>query len=82
MNTLLQEVELLGDELPWLKEYRTAGREAFVRLGIPTAKTEAWKYTKPNRFLSADFVFNPHGKASVAMPDITFFLLMPAGFIS
>ena len=72
MNTLLQEVELLGDELPWLKEYRAAGREAFARLGIPTAKTEAWKYTKPNRFLSADFVFNPHGKASVAMPDITF----------
>ena len=59
MSGLLQQVKLIGDEIPWLKEMRASGRAAFERAGIPTPKTEAWKYTKPNRFLSTDFAFLP-----------------------
>ncbi len=62
MENLFKEIELLGSEIPWLKEKRTAGRNAFLSQGIPTAKTEAWKYTKPNRFLGEEFLYNPRGK--------------------
>ena len=70
MNTLLSDIKLVGDELPWLKEYRAAGRREFARQGIPTAKTEAWKYTKPNRFLSTDFVFDPRGNNKFTVPAV------------
>ncbi len=70
MNTELPDIKLIGDELPWLKEYRAAGRREFAGQGIPTAKTEAWKYTKPNRFLSMDFIFNPRGGDKLAIPEV------------
>ena len=64
MENLFKEIELLGSEIPWLKEKRTAGRNAFLSQGIPTAKTEAWKYTKPNRFFADGFSYNPKGETA------------------
>lgn len=59
MNNLLQDIKLIGDEIPWLKDLRAKGRDAFISQGVPTAKTEAWKYTKPNRFLANSFSYTP-----------------------
>ncbi len=56
MAGLLQNIDLIGDELPWLHELRQSGREAFSIAGVPTAKTEAWKYTKPRELNADDFV--------------------------
>ncbi|MBR4106248.1 MAG: Fe-S cluster assembly protein SufD [Alphaproteobacteria bacterium] len=55
MTKLLHQVKLLGENIPWLKELRQSGRDTFTALGIPNAKTEAWKYTKPNMFLTDEF---------------------------
>ena len=71
MNTLLYDVKLIGDEIPWLKNLRTQGRSAFVKQGVPTAKTEAWKYTKPNRFLENSFSFIPSNLIDISK-DKTF----------
>ncbi|MBQ9235224.1 MAG: Fe-S cluster assembly protein SufD [Alphaproteobacteria bacterium] len=57
MSRLLQEAALAGEDVAWLKEYRGRGRERFAAQGIPSAKTEAWKYTKPNMFLQNDLVY-------------------------
>ncbi len=56
MSLSLKEIKLIGDEIPWLKNFRNQGQKVFLSLGIPTAKTEEWKYTKPNRFLEQDFI--------------------------
>lgn len=55
MSLSLKEIKLIGDEIPWLKDFRNQGQSAFLSQGIPTAKTEEWKFTKPNRFLERDF---------------------------
>lgn len=67
MSGLLQQVKLIGDEIPWLRKMRASGRAAFERAGIPTPKTEAWKYTKPNRFLNTDFTFLPQGGSQLPL---------------
>ena len=51
----------MGSSIPWLKNFRDKGQEAFEKTGVPLPKTEAWKYTKPMRFFSEDFNYNPHG---------------------
>lgn len=56
MAGLLQNVPLIGDEIPWLHQLRQDGRSAFAVVGVPTAKTEAWKYTKPRELNADDFV--------------------------
>ena len=66
MNALLQDIKLIGEEIPWLKDLRAKGREAFAKQGVPTAKTEAWKYTKPNRFFSNSFSYTPSNLVSIA----------------
>ena len=66
MNKLLQDIKLIGDEIPWLKDFRQKGKDEFISQGIPTAKTEAWKYTKPNRFLADDFSFCPQGSKDIS----------------
>ncbi len=45
-----QEVNLWGDDIPWLVGLREKAARAFAKSGCPTAKTEAWKYSyfKPN----------------------------------
>ena len=55
MNNLLQKINLLGDNIPWLHDFRQKGGETYMLNGIPSAKTEAWKYTKPNMFFANDF---------------------------
>lgn len=71
MTSLLQHVELLGENIPWLKEFRDQAKEAFVASGVPNAKTEAWKYTKPNMFLNNDFVCNTKGQVINYSPELS-----------
>lgn len=67
MGGLLQNISLIGDEIPWLKTLRQKGRQAFASAGIPGAKTEAWKYLKPRELDAADYVLSvPETSASAA----------------
>lgn len=72
MTQLLQKVELLGKNIPWLQEIRKQGADTFATKGIPTAKNEAWKYTKPNMFLGDDFNCYPKGSTSDYQPNLPF----------
>ena len=63
--SLLHDIKLIGDEIPWLKNLRAKGREAYLNQGMPTAKTEAWKYTKPNRFFENQFSYTPSNLISI-----------------
>ncbi len=56
MSGLLQHIELSGADLPRLEALRQKGRAAFETCGLPTAKTEAWKYTRVRVLENADFV--------------------------
>jgi len=40
-----QNADLWGEDIPWLSGLREKGRRSFAGLGLPTAKTEAWKYS-------------------------------------
>ncbi|MBQ9034981.1 MAG: Fe-S cluster assembly protein SufD [Alphaproteobacteria bacterium] len=42
-------IELWGDNIPWLCGLREKGRAAFKQYGWPNAKTEAWKYSYFNK---------------------------------
>lgn len=59
MGELVQKVELMGSDLPWLEGLREKGAVFFERQGLPTAKTEAWKYTRPRDLLADDFILPP-----------------------
>lgn len=52
----MQQAELPGANIPWLEALREKGRRAFAAQGMPTAKTEAWKYTRPRDLQTDDFV--------------------------
>ena len=56
MSDLLPIIPLFGDDIPWLAGRRTQGRESFC---LPTAKTEAWKYTKLHTLQRDDFAYAP-----------------------
>lgn len=58
MAGLVQDIKLLGENLPWLRQLRRDGLAAFEKQGIPSAKTEAWKYTKPRDLNADDFEMN------------------------
>ncbi len=45
MSLLEQDIELFGTDIPWLEGLREKARTVFARIGLPTAKTEAWKYS-------------------------------------
>ena len=45
MNLAEQNITLWGDDIPWLAGLREKGLMAFNKSGLPTAKTEAWKYS-------------------------------------
>lgn len=66
MDSLIQDVKLMGEEIPWLKEVRANGKVSFLAQGIPSAKTEAWKYTKPNRFFENAFSYTPSNLISIS----------------
>ncbi len=59
MAGLLQDIKLFGEYIPWFQNLRNKGRDAFEEQGVPTAKTEAWKYTKPRDLNADDFVMQP-----------------------
>ena len=59
MTGLLQDIKLFGEYIPWFQALRNKGRDSFEEQGVPTAKTEAWKYTKPRDLNADDFVFLP-----------------------
>ena len=46
MAGLLQEKKMEGQNITWLEMLRQQGRDSFANNGIPSPKTEAWKYTK------------------------------------
>jgi len=56
MSDLLPIIPLFGDDIPWLAGRRARGREVFC---LPTAKTEAWKYTKLHTLQRDDLVYQP-----------------------
>lgn len=56
MAGLIQNKKLIGETIPWLAALREKGMEAFRQNGVPTAKTEDWKYTKPRDLNADDFV--------------------------
>lgn len=69
MAGLLQHISLPGEEIPWLREFRANGRAVFEACGVPTAKTEAWKYTKP-RELNADDYIVSLPQAEMSAPEV------------
>ena len=56
MAGLLQNITLWGENIPWLCALREKGADVFTRLGVPGAKVEDWKYTKPRLLTADDFV--------------------------
>lgn len=56
MAELLQNVELFSANIPWLESLREKASRDFV---LPSAKTEAWKYTKLYSLEADDFVVLP-----------------------
>ena len=60
------DIKLIGDDIPWLRAKREAGQKAFLQSGVPAAKSENWKYTKPNRFFEHDFTYSAKGNKSLS----------------
>lgn len=56
MDLLQQNINLWGDDIPWLAGLREKGRMAFQKTGWPTAKTESWKYSFFKQSELEDFV--------------------------
>lgn len=56
MGGLIQDIKLKGADLPKLEALREKGRNSFLRQGLPTPKTEAWKYTRVRTLTGDDFV--------------------------
>ena len=56
MADLLPKIPLFGANIPWLEGLRSRGANDFC---MPTAKTEAWKYTKLHALERDDFVYAP-----------------------
>ena len=69
MVKLLKEANLLGNNVPWIKEFRQKGETVFEKSGLPDAKMENWKYTKPNMFFDNEFSLNSNDITSTK-PDI------------
>ena len=43
-----KNIELWGEDIPWLAGFREKNLRAFEKQGFPNAKTEAWKYSHFN----------------------------------
>ncbi len=53
-----------------LHEIRTKALQNFEKLGFPTKKLEAWKYTSLNSILKEDYSIFPDREASVEFADV------------
>ncbi len=69
MGALLQNMSY-SDSPEWMTKIRSLGREAFERQGLPTPKTEAWKYTKLRDFNTDDYIIK--SSSAVAAPKVDF----------
>lgn len=58
MTGLLQDKSMDGDDIIWLEALRQKGRDMFAKNGIPSPKTEQWKYTKLRALTTDDFEFS------------------------
>lgn len=74
------EAELPGMDAPWLKLLRRNALAEFARLGVPTPRDEAWKYTDVRRFadqlshsvsLKAEHRVATDELATFALSDVT-----------
>lgn len=65
---------LPGAELPWLMAKRTAGMERLVSIGLPTIKTESWKYTRLPVFSDSDFRAASWEDGQINISDVAEFL--------
>lgn len=72
MPNLLQDKKLIGREIVWLENLRSEGRIAFEKQGIPTAKAEAWKYTKPRDLSGDDFVIDSLSANAIVPANLPF----------
>lgn len=59
MGGLVQDIKLFGEYFPWFQSLREKGQAAFKHQWIPTAKTEAWRYTKLRDLAVYDFEIEP-----------------------
>lgn len=59
MAGLIQDIKLFGEYIPWFETLREKGLNAFKQQDVPTAKIEAWKYTKPRDLTADDFIMTP-----------------------
>lgn len=46
---------LPGQDLPWMKDLRTAAMDAFAGTGLPTLRDESWKYTNLHSLSACNF---------------------------
>ena len=62
MSLTQQNIELWGEDIPWLAGLREKGLSAFTKQGLPTAKTEAWKYSYVKESAFNDLIIDtePH----------------------
>lgn len=51
----LDDSALPGSDLSWVRDLREAGRSAFLSEGLPSRKTEIWKYTDVQRLARGGF---------------------------
>ncbi|MBX6321207.1 MAG: Fe-S cluster assembly protein SufD [Rhodospirillaceae bacterium] len=78
---------LPGAALPWLRQRREQAIERFTSLGLPTPRTEAWKYTNLAPLLKPGFrpVAGPNGYAAGAadatLPDAAARLVFVNGLL-
>ena len=62
MSLTQQNIELWGEDIPWLAGLREKGLSAFINQGLPTAKTEDWKYSYVKESAFNDLIMDtePH----------------------
>lgn len=62
MSLTQQNIELWGEDIPWLAGLREKGLSAFIKQGLPTAKTEDWKYSYVKESAFNDLIMDtePH----------------------
>ena len=72
MASLIQNIPLIGKEIPWLQTLRDSGLQAFEKSGVPTPKAEAWKYTKPRDLNADDFVMQTSSATGASPLELPF----------
>ena len=58
ISHLIQNVKLFLDDKPSIFALREKAKDALIKTGFPTKKTEAWKYTNVEEILKANLIVN------------------------